>query len=248
MKDILKNKDIKNTQGERIDYSFHAGARSDVLVILGHGVTGNKDRPLLVALAEGLSAQDWPCLRISYSGNGESGGKFVESTITKEIADLSAVISNVRDDVKIIYVGHSMGGAVGVLTAAQNKRINVLVSLAGMSFTRDFVMREFGDVTPEIGLMWDEEGRILSQRFIDDLGGIGDTIQAAAQIKQPWLIIHGTEDDIVPIEDGKAVYDVAVSDKHWLPIEGADHVFDESSYPVIINAIDNWIKTHVLSL
>jgi len=245
MDDILKTTDISNLQGERIDYSFRAGARSDVLVILGHGVTGNKDRPLLIALAEGLSAQGWPCLRFSYSGNGESGGEFVDSTITKEIADLSAVLSNVRDDVKIIYVGHSMGGAVGVLTAAQNKRIDVLVSLAGMSFTRDFVAREFGDVTPDTGLMWDEEGRILSQRFIDDLGCIGDTLKAAAQITQPWLIVHGTEDDIVPIEDGQAAYDTAVSDKDWLPIDGADHVFDEGSYLVIVKAIDDWINAHI---
>jgi alpha/beta superfamily hydrolase len=77
--------DIRNDQGERMDAAFHPGERTGVLLILGHGVTGDKDRPLLVALAEGLAKRGWPCLRISFSGNGESEGRFVDSCITKEV-------------------------------------------------------------------------------------------------------------------------------------------------------------------
>ena len=48
--------EIKNAEGERIDYTFHPGkANSKDLVVIGHGVTGNKDRPFVVALAESLS-------------------------------------------------------------------------------------------------------------------------------------------------------------------------------------------------
>ena len=122
-------------------------------MILGHGLTGNKDRPLLVALAEALSAEGWPCLRISYSGNGESEGEFTDSNITKEIGDLSSVIDQVGTSKKIAYIGHSMGGAVGALTAARDERIKVLVSLAGMVNTAAFVEREFGDVVPDEGYM-----------------------------------------------------------------------------------------------
>ena len=63
--------DIRNSSGERLDHHFHPAERRDALVILGHGLTGNKDRPLLVALAEGLSARGWPCLRISFSGKSK---------------------------------------------------------------------------------------------------------------------------------------------------------------------------------
>ena len=49
--------EIKNQQGEQLDYTVHAGeSRSDFIAIIGHGVTGNKDRPVVVALAEGLEA------------------------------------------------------------------------------------------------------------------------------------------------------------------------------------------------
>ena len=43
--------EIRNPQGERLDYSFHEGEEdSRNIVLLGHGVTGNKDRPFVVAL------------------------------------------------------------------------------------------------------------------------------------------------------------------------------------------------------
>ena len=43
--------EIKNGHGERLDYAFHEGERgAKNIVVLGHGVTGNKDRPFIVAL------------------------------------------------------------------------------------------------------------------------------------------------------------------------------------------------------
>src|SRR5688572_12986102 len=124
--------EIRNAQGQRLDYTYHharEGARE--LVVIGHGVTGNKDRPFVVALAEGLAKAGIPSLRFSFSGNGTSQGKFTESTITREVADLGSVIDAIAER-QICYVGHSMGGAVGVLRAAQDQRIRALVSLAGM--------------------------------------------------------------------------------------------------------------------
>jgi uncharacterized protein len=233
---------IRNEQGELLDAAFHPGERSEVLLILGHGVTGDKDRPLLVALAEGLSERGWPCLRVSYSGNGQSEGRFVASCITKEVGDLRSVLSAVPEGVKVAYAGHSMGGAVGVLTAAVDERICVLVSLAGMTHTADFVRREFSDVVPDEGCMWDEEDCPLSQGFVDDLSGIGNTLCAAAKVTQPWLLIHGGEDDVVPVTDGRDAFDAATSVKELLEIPRAGHSFGEDCYTLIIDAMDRWLS------
>ena len=47
--------EIRNSQGEKIDYTYHEGdADSKNIVVIGHGVTGNKDRPFVVALGEAL--------------------------------------------------------------------------------------------------------------------------------------------------------------------------------------------------
>lgn len=222
--------------------------RDDVLVILAHGVTGNKDRPLLVALGKELAAKGWPCLRISYSGNGKSEGCFTESTITKEVSDLSAVLSCVRDNVQIVYAGHSMGAAAGVLTAVKDARINILISLAGMVFTRDFAQREFSNVIPDEGCMWDEASCPLSRKFMDDMAAVDDVMEEAACVEPPWLLIHGTEDDVVPISDGMAAYKAATCKKSWVSIEGAGHMFNEQSFLAIAEAMDGWIKRHLSSL
>lgn len=241
----MKKGDIVNSRDESIDHTFHRADRRDFLVILGHGVTGEKDRPLLVAVAEGLAARGWPCLRISFSGNGASGGRFEDATVSKEIDDLKAVLATVPDDVRIAYAGHSMGGAVGVLTAVRDLRIRVLVSLAGMTYTAEFCDREFGDEVPDKGVMWEEEGCPLSQTFVDDMHAIGDTLEAAASVSQPWLLIHGMDDDVVPIRDGHDAHTAASCVKHWLAIEGAGHSFGDDSYQAIVDAMDAWLSEHL---
>jgi pimeloyl-ACP methyl ester carboxylesterase len=235
---------IKNCCDERIDLTFHSGSRRDSLVIIGHGVTANKDRPQLVALAEGLSARGWPCMRISFAGNGESEGRFEDCTISKEIDDLRSVLETVPDWVRIAYIGHSMGSAVGVLTAARDLRIRLLVSLAGMTHTAAFYDREFGTLTPGNDCMWDEVDHPLSEAFADDMKSIGSVLPAAATIVQPWLLIHGNEDDLVPLQDGLDAFAAAPGAKKWLEIPGAGHSFDEGSYPTLVSAVHEWLTHH----
>jgi len=232
---------MMNEQGERLDTAFHGGDKLGVMVVLGHGVTGNKDRPLLVAVAEGLAAKGWPCLRFSFSGNGESEGRFEESTISKEIGDLLAVLKTVPQERRIAYIGHSMGAAVGVIKASRSLTIQSLVSLAGMVHPADFLEKEFGDVTPDGGNMWDEEGCPLSTTFVDDMKGIGSLVETAAQVRQPWLLIHGTADDVVPIQDSLDAFDAAKCEKKLIRIPDAGHSFVEESYPLIVREIDAWL-------
>ncbi|NQW99946.1 alpha/beta fold hydrolase [bacterium] len=242
---MMTGTEIRNRSGESIDYTFHPGTRADALVILGHGLTGNKDRPLLVALAQGLSALGWPCLRISYSGNGDSEGRFEDSCISKDVRDLQALLDVVPTNVSAIYAGHSMGAAVGVLTAARDLRIRGLVSLAGMTHTAAFVEREFAGVTPGEGLMWEDENFPLSREFVEDLTMVGDTLSAAEAVTQPWLLIHGDADDLVPVQDGRDAFDAATGEKKWLEIPGAGHAFDESNYPQIVAVMDQWLTTQL---
>ncbi|NJM36444.1 MAG: prolyl oligopeptidase family serine peptidase [Akkermansiaceae bacterium] len=240
----MTQSEILNRHGERIDHSFHPGSRMDSLVIMGHGVTGNKDRPHLIAIAEGLAELGWSSLRISFSGNGASDGSFESSCITKEIGDLQAVLATVPNEVRVAYLGHSMGGAVGVLTAARDMRIQVLISLAGMTHTAAFVDREFGDVTPGVGCMWEDESFPLSQTYVDDLRGIEDTLSAAEAVTQPWLLIHGSADDIVPVQDSRDAFEAAKCQKQLLEIPDVGHAFHAASYPKIIEAVDSWLSAH----
>jgi hypothetical protein len=198
-----------------------------------------------VALAERLSARGWPCLRISFSGNGGSDGRFEDSTPTKQMEDLQAVLGSVPDYVRIVYAGHSMGAAVGVLTAVRDLRIRLLASLAGMTHTAAFAEREFGGFKPGSDCIWEDPAFPLSQALIDDLCSIGSTLEAAARVTQPWLLIHGSADDVVPPSDGLDAHKAATGPKQWLEIPGAGHSFDEASYPAIVDAMDCWLRAHL---
>ena len=233
--------DIKNKQGEKIDYTFHtAKQESDTIVVLGHGVTGNKDRPFVVTLAEELAKAGLSTLRFSFSGNGASGGRFVDSNISKEVEDLGSVIDDLGN-ARIGYIGHSMGAAVGVLRAARDPRIKFLVSLAGMVNTKDFAEREFGMVKAGEGFMWDDSNCPLSQSYMDDLRKIGSVVNEAPKIKIPWLLVHGSEDDVVPISDSREIFAKANQPKELKEIAGANHVFADAATQQMVEIVKHWI-------
>ena len=112
-----------------------------------------------------------------------------------------------------------MGGAVGVLKAANDVRIQRLISHAGMVETQHFYTAEFGDLTPDNALMWDEPHCPLSSAFKKDLcETIASTAACIPHIRQAWLLLHGTQDSVVPISDSqKAPHCVRIV--RWLPLK-----------------------------
>lgn len=230
--------DVHNAQGERLDYTVHEG-HSAAMVLIGHGVTGNKDRPFVIALAQALAAAGLTTMRLSFSGNGDSQGRFQDCTISKEVADLGSILDAVGQR-PICFIGHSMGGAVGVLRAAVDPRIGWLVSLAGMVHTRAFAEREFADQTPDAGCMWEEASCPLSSLFINDMATIHSVVDSGSLVTVPWLLVHGTEDDVVPLQDSRDI--VARSPHaHLHELAGANHVFSDDATAPMIDVVVPWV-------
>jgi len=246
---MMIDQPITNPSGEKLDYRF-ASASSDHpvegwIVILAHGVTGDLDRPLVVDMAAALNAVGFDTLRFSFAGNGGSEGDFRDATITKETADLGAVIDAVTSMYpKIAVVGHSMGAAVAVHRAAGDLRISALVSLAGMVDTKCFAETEFGAVQPGEGLMWDEPECPLSQAYMDDLcRNIIHLAPQAEKITVPWLLVHGTADDVVLPDDTHTVARLRGDDVCVVFIEGADHSFNEPSHrSEVTRSVTEWLR------
>lgn len=233
---------LHNSAGERLDCAFHDGAQgAQTAVVIGHGVTANKDRAFLVALAEGLAAAGIPALRLSFAGNGDSDGRFEDATVTKEVEDLGAALDAVADlSLRAAYVGHSMGGAVGVLRAARDDRITALVSLAGMLDCADFYARKFGDQTPGASVMWDKPECPLSPAFQADMQAIGSLEAQAATIGVPWLLVHGTADTVVLPRDAHAAV-AAAPHATLIELDGADHLFSGDATPAMVAAVVPWL-------
>lgn len=240
--------EIRNSFQELLDYEVQSGSvGTKNLVILGHGVTGNKDRPLLKALADALEEAGIASMRFSFAGNGYSEGKFTDATISKEALDLKAVLDRVvSEGYRVAYVGHSMGGAVGVTVASEDPRIEALVSLAGMVYTKDFAKREFGDVRPDAGFMWDEPTCPLSSAYMNDLYQIDNLLDAGSKVSAPILLVHGTVDDVVPIKDSRDIYSKISGSRKLVEIEGADHVFSEASTQPMTETVVRWLRQNFI--
>lgn len=239
------NTPIFNSFGEKLDYSYQQAKTdtpSEWLYVIGHGVTGNKDRPIVVDSAKALNAAGIDTLAFSFSGNGDSEGRFQDATTSKQIGDLTSVLDAIGNR-KVAYVGHSMGAAVGVLTASNDTRIKRLISLAGMVDTKKFAETEFGEEIPDQGLMWEEESCPLSQVFMTDLcETIRSVIESTKPIQVPWLLLHGTEDDVVLIDDSRAVSALEKENVTMVEIPGGDHSFNEAARKPAMEALSSWAK------
>lgn len=232
---------IENRHGERLDATFHAGSSDDRrIVAIGHGVTSHKDRPSLIALSEALSAAGIASLRFSFAGNGRSQGRFAEATIHKEVEDLGAVLDALADR-DVIYAGHSMGAAVGVLRAAQDPRIRGLVSLAGMVHVRAFMHRMFGHLRPEVDCMLGKPHCPLGAEFLADANAVGDVLGAARKIATPWLLVHGTADELVPLQDSVDAKRAAGDRPRLVELEGVDHRFSGHE-AAMAAAVVGWVQ------
>lgn len=89
--------------------------------------------------------------------------------------------------------------------------------------------------------MWDEPTCPLSQAYIDDTSAIGTVVTRASSIQIPWLLVHGTEDDLVPLQDSLDIFERANEPKQLVQIEGADHMFSEHT-PDMIKVVHKWVR------
>jgi pimeloyl-ACP methyl ester carboxylesterase len=216
--------ELRNAHGERLDAAFHPGAPGRrELVVIAHGVTSSKDRPWLVELARALEREGVASLRVSFSGNGSSEGRFEDATPSKAAEDLRCVLAAL-DGWTVAYAGHSMGGAVGVLCAARNARLRALVSLAGMLhvgrfFATHFARLDFGQ--PMLGKPACPWNRTLA----DDARRLGSLVEEARAVRVPWLLVHGTADELVPHADALDAREAAGASARVELLEGVDHRF-----------------------
>lgn len=232
---------IRNSQGERLAFSFVSGApEGRELVVIGHGLTSDKERPWSEAISEGLRGVGIASLRLAFSGNGESEGRFVDSTISKEVEDLGAVI-DAFPGWRIAYVGHSMGGAVGLQRALQDERLAALVSLAAVTHCNEFITRMFGEL--EFGMPMLEKSQCpYGPALLEDMRRLDSLAAGASGVRVPWLILHGSDDDVVPPQHSIDLHRGAPSHATFELLEGVDHSFSGAGIEQMSERVVSWLR------
>jgi pimeloyl-ACP methyl ester carboxylesterase len=232
--------EIRNERGERLDHTFVAGrpGRQDVVVI-AHGVTSQRDRPWARDLAAALAAAEIAVVEFSFSGNGASEGRFEDATPTKEVEDLGCIL-DAFPGWRVVCVGHSMGSAVGLLRAGRDPRIAVLVSLAGMVHVHRFMRRHFGHLG-QGDAMLGKPACPWNRNLEEDARRIGSLTDVARGIHIPWLLVHGTADELVPLQDSVDARTAAGGRPELVTIEAADHRFT-GAHRALLQAVVPWIE------
>ena len=114
------------------------------LVILMHGFLSKKELYPIPAIAGALAKAGIASLRFDFDAHGRSEGKFIDMTISSEIADAKAVLAYARKlpfVTEIALLGHSQGGVVAGMLAGQMEdqpeRPKCLVQLAPAAVLKD---------------------------------------------------------------------------------------------------------------
>tara|TARA_Y100001960_G_scaffold333654_1_gene440007 strand:+ start:1346 stop:1816 length:471 start_codon:yes stop_codon:yes gene_type:complete len=151
---------------------------------------------------------------------------------------LSAVLDFVENRPSI-FIGHSMGAAVGLKLASTDQRLKALVSLAGMINVKDFFDKQFGNLS--IGdLMLGREGCPLSQQLLEDAKEIETLTNLGSKINIPLLFVHGDKDELVPIQDSIDMEQASYGKTHLVTISDCDHKF-EGHYDKLVEAVVPWV-------
>jgi len=216
-------------------------------VIILHGFKGFKDWGMFPAFAERLARAGFTAVSFNVSGSGvDAAGqpafpdRFGHNTFMTEQRDLDAVLAaldaghlGVARPSSVGIVGHSRGGGMAVLWAAREPRVTALVTWAAIATVRRW--------SPEQCRAWRAAGRldIVNVRTkevlpmyldtLDEIEALGATTldleAAAATVAVPWLVVHGSADEAVPLAEARRLAELAPRWAEPLVVEGAGHTF-----------------------
>ncbi|WP_330262745.1 alpha/beta hydrolase [Streptomyces griseorubiginosus] len=200
-----------------------------------HGFTSNRlELPDFVAMSRLLEANGIASVRFDLSGHGESDGAFFDVTISGEITETRAVLEAVRaldfvDPERIGLVGMSMGGVVAGIVAAEEPGIAALclwspAAVAPFEMGRGYLKgRSLAAEIEEKGY-FDADGHRVSAALVEDLAGL-DVYGRSGAYSGPVHILHGSKDEIAPLEYVGRYLDHYDGNAELEVVDGADHAW-----------------------
>ncbi len=222
------------------------------IVIFCHGFKGYKDWGAWNIMAEQFAANNYFFIKFNFSHNGGTVEQpidfpdleaFGNNNFLKELDDLESVIQWITNNNKykleansnsISLIGHSRGGGIVAIKASENSKIKKVISWAGVS--------DFGSKFPNGAILenWKKNNIAyipnartkqempLYFQFYQNFKAHENrlTIKTAVQnLTIPYLIIHGTEDETINIQEAINQYSWN-SNNQFVKIEGGNHSFD----------------------
>jgi pimeloyl-ACP methyl ester carboxylesterase len=232
---------------------FYNKTTPQPVVIYAHGFNGFKDWAAFDLIAEQFAGAHFCFVKFNFSHGGTSPGapdEFVDleaygnNNYTKELFDLQQVIdwaldknnphAAAIDREKLFLIGHSRGGGVVLLKAAEEARVKAVATWASVSQSKT----PWGSWPEERIQKWKETGvdyytnsrtkqqMPLYYQLYEDYQNHKerlDVLAAVHRLNIPFLICHGTADEAVPVENAHKLKEAAKNAELFLV--DSDHVF-----------------------
>ncbi|WP_045175717.1 alpha/beta hydrolase [Anaerocellum danielii] len=242
---MQKHVEIKNKIGQVLRGYLHTPSEYEgkiPAVAIFHGFTGNKMEPhfIFVKLSRLLEQYGIASVRFDFAGSGESDGEFYDMTVTREIDDARCILEylfslDFVDKQKISIIGLSLGGAISSYLAGEYKEKLYKVVLWAPAGNMKEIAKNVVESDPTIkekGYI-DLGGLLLSQDFYYDLQKY-DFFEEIKRYPGKVLILHGTNDQAVPIEVGRKYKQILGDRAELIEIEGADHTFNKYEWERLV--------------
>jgi dienelactone hydrolase len=224
-----------------------------------HGFKGFKDWGFVPYIGEYLANKGFFALAFNFSHNGigdqptefTEPDKFARNTLSREVQELSELVEAVKggffgsvNNSRIGLLGHSRGGGITLLTSAIKKEIGAAVVWSAVS--------SFNRFSEDHRAKWRKDGYIevvnqrtgqvmrLNKTLLEDFEIHQDNLlnieKAVKNLPCPLLVVHGEEDESVPVSEGQQIHkwaDPTASELLMVPNTGhtfgARHPFDGSN-------------------
>jgi pimeloyl-ACP methyl ester carboxylesterase len=204
--------------GVGLAYALSPGATPCVVFLPGYMSDMSGDKALAVEAL--CRARGQACLRLDYSGHGESGGAFEDGTIARWTEDALTLIDRLTEG-PLLVIGSSMGGWIALRVALA--RPSRVVGLIGIAAAPDFTETLMWDAMapPERAALL-REGilrvpsayggeQVISLALIED-GRRHLLLRAPVPINCPVRLLHGMRDPDVPWETSLRLADRLTSE------------------------------------
>ena len=257
----------KHDKSILIDSKYLENGTKKPIILFCHGYKGFKDWGAWNLMAEKFANSGFFFIKFNFSYNGGTLEEpidfpdleaFGHNNYTKELEDLEAVIDwillneTIKKEVdtgNINLLGHSRGGGIVLIKAEEDNRIKKVISLAGVSdykvrFPQGIALNNW----KKDGVYFVENGRTKQQmphyfQFFTDFIENEERLtinRAVKNLKIPHLIIHGSGDTSVSVEEAKQLHKWNPKSKLEI-IEGANHAFG-ASHPWTSNKIPDSLQ------
>ena len=203
--------------------------------LFAHCFTCTKESLAAVRIGRALAGQGIGVLRFDFTGLGQSGGDFADSTFSGSVKDVIAAARAMSDASMepAVLVGHSLGGAAVLAAAADLPSVKAIATI-GAPFDVQHVTRLFGDDLKTLLEQGEAEvklgGRPFKMRrsFIDDLSA-HDQAQRIGGLRRALLVMHAPMDRTVDIDNAAQIFQAARHPKSFVSLDDADHLLTRSA-------------------